>query len=142
MSGIERRRYPRLEINAEIEYIVLDQADAEVFTTGSKNLSSGGVCIIAFEKLEPGTLLSIKFSVPELHNKIVIARGKVAWVKAIRMGGRDTDIVYEVGVEFIDIKEGDREQIKKFVMLKTRLFIVRFIQRLKTRFFAFFKKSS
>ena len=66
MGNEERRRFPRLPLDTEIVYRVLDQTEAELYTTGCKNISSGGLCIIVIEKLEREAVLNLKFSLPTI----------------------------------------------------------------------------
>jgi len=130
MFGKERRKFPRLPLNAEIEYVVSGQEEAELFTTESKNISSGGVCIVAFEKLQPGVIVNLKFCLPEL-NKFIIAKGKVAWIKELSIRDKKTDKVYEAGIEFVSIKDADREKIAEYVLSRTRSFIRKLMGKFK-----------
>jgi len=144
MSTEEKRRFPRLPINTEVEYTIPDQEEAELFTTGSKNISSGGVCIVAFEKLEPGVILDLKFSIPAL-NKFIIAKGRVAWIKELHIVETKIGKIYEAGIEFVNIKDADREKIQEFITLRTEAFIRKFMRKIKAglfKFFPFFKKTS
>jgi c-di-GMP-binding flagellar brake protein YcgR len=117
MAGEERRRFPRLPMDTEIEYCILNQVEAEYYTTGSKNISSGGLCIIVIERLECGAVLNLKFSLPDLK-KIINARGRVAWVKELRIGTKKAGDFYEAGIEFMQINKSDRNKIKDYVVSK------------------------
>ena len=117
MTGEERRRFPRLTMDTEIEYSILDRAGKEHYTTGSKNISSGGLCIIVIERLEYGAVLNLKFSLPDLK-KIINAKGKVAWVKELRIGTKRAGDFYEAGIEFMEINKSDRDKIKDYVVSK------------------------
>jgi c-di-GMP-binding flagellar brake protein YcgR len=119
MSGQEKRRFPRLSLNTEVNYTVLSHEEAELFTTGSRNISSGGICIIAFEKLNTGDILDLKFSLPGLK-KFVVGKGRVVWINDCNVEGSKTDNVYEVGIEFVNIKEQDKNKIQEFVISKTK----------------------
>jgi c-di-GMP-binding flagellar brake protein YcgR len=114
MGGEEKRRFPRLPLDIEVEYSPLYQEEPELFTTGSKNISYGGVCIIVFEKPKEGSLLELKFSFPGL-NKFIICKGKVSWVKELDFGGLEGRRIYEVGVEFMEMSDSDREKIREYI---------------------------
>ena len=117
MAGEERRRFPRLNLDTEIIYRVLDQVEAELYTTGSKNISSGGLCIIVIERLERGAVLSLRFSLPDL-NKIITAKGRVMWIKELCIGNKKAGDFYEAGIEFMEIAQVDRKRIKEYVLFK------------------------
>ena len=143
MGEEAKRRYPRLPLNTEIVYRVLDQAEAELYTTGSKDISSGGLCIIVIEKLEPGAVLNLRFSLPEL-NKIVNAKGKVIWVKELRIGKKKAGDFYEAGIEFMEIDQEERERIKDYVSSKMGSIRAMSAGSKKRKFsiFSFFKKTT
>jgi c-di-GMP-binding flagellar brake protein YcgR len=122
MSGRERRRFPRLALNAEVEYAVSKQEEAELFTTESRNISSVGVCIIVFERLEQGAILDLKFPLPQL-NKFIITKGRVAWIRELTIRKKKVGMVYEAGIEFINIKDTDREKLEKYILGRTKTFI-------------------
>ena len=122
MSGRERRRFPRLALNAEVEYAVSEQEEAELFTTESRNISAVGVCIIVFERLEQGAILDLKFPLPQL-NKFIITKGRVAWIRELTIRNKKVGMVYEAGIEFINIKDTDRGELEKYILGRTKTFI-------------------
>jgi c-di-GMP-binding flagellar brake protein YcgR len=130
MSGRERRRLPRLPLNAEVEYSVPDQEETELFTTESRNISSVGVCIIVFERLEQGTILDLKFPLPQL-NKFIITKGRVAWIREFSIRNKKVNMVYEAGIEFINIKDTDRQELEKYILGRTKNFIAGLRERFR-----------
>lgn len=114
----DKRKFPRLSVNVEVNYVVAGEEAPEYFTTASKNLSTGGVCIVVFEKMDTGTLLDLRFSVPEL-NKFIIAKGRVVWIRELSIQGKTTDAGFEAGIEFVTISEEDRRKIEEFVIAKS-----------------------
>ena len=117
MGGEDKRVFPRLNLDVEVNYRPLQQEEAELFTTASKNISYGGICFIAFEKPKEGSILELTFSFPEL-SKFIIARGKVSWVKELDFSGIRERRIYEVGVEFMQMSDSDREKIKEYINKK------------------------
>lgn len=111
----ERRRFPRLSLNVEVEYKILEQIEPEFVITETKNLSAGGIRIILLEKVNIGTLLELKFLIPDL-NKILSAIGKVVWIEEFIVGDIKTGKAYDAGIEFINISKEDREKIKQYVI--------------------------
>lgn len=118
MADEERRRFPRLPLDAEVDYLVLPQAGEkalpEVFTTGSKNIGLGGVCIVTFEKLKAGDHLELKISIPGTE-RFMVAQGRVAWFDNLRLPGAQTDQAYEAGIEFMNISPADKEAIQAYI---------------------------
>jgi len=106
----ERRRFPRLPLNTKVEYKALDQTEARFFSTVTKDISSGGICIRLLEKFAPGAVLEINFSIPGLK-KFIIAKGRIVWVREFKAGSSK---VYESGIEFVNIKDDDRKIIAEF----------------------------
>ena len=121
MTHEERRRFPRLSLDVGVDFVVLPQpgtgARQELFTTGSKNLSLGGICILVFEKLKVGDALELKFSIPGL-DRFIVAKGRVVWSGKLRVRGVETDKAYEAGIEFVEINQPDKERIQAYVSSK------------------------
>ena len=115
----ERRKSPRASCGAEVEYVIMDHARSTTFTTGSKNVGSGGICIIVFEQLEVGDVLGLKFSIPGLSTSI-LAKGVVIWTNEFSVGDQKTDSAYNVGIKFLNLNNVDRDKIQKYVEAKTK----------------------
>jgi c-di-GMP-binding flagellar brake protein YcgR len=119
MGGEDKRKFPRLNLDVEVNYSLLQQEEGELFTTASKNISYGGICFIAFEKPKIDSLLELRFSFPTTgFKKFIIAKGKVSWVKELDFSGLRERRIYEVGVEFIEMNGPDREKIKEYINKK------------------------
>ncbi|MFH2137477.1 MAG: PilZ domain-containing protein [Candidatus Omnitrophota bacterium] len=110
--GLERRQYPR--VNAFISYSLVSEEDAGK-TGGTKNISAGGIAFFAKEKIEINTVLSLAISLPDRTD--FQAKAKLVWVEEVSVSW-DPNIFYELGVEFLDIEESDREKIAKYVFLR------------------------
>ena len=116
MPEQDKRRFPRLSVNVEVEYVVSDSANPERYTTSSKNVSEGGICVIAVEKVAIDTIIDLRFLIPEL-GKFINAKGKIAWVREIVFQEHHACQMYEVGIEFMDIAPEDRSKIKNIACL-------------------------
>ncbi|MFH0877006.1 MAG: PilZ domain-containing protein [Candidatus Omnitrophota bacterium] len=108
----ERRKFVRLGVNVKVNWQkpappppILDQENL------TKNISEGGICLTANEKLNTGELLLLDIELP--NRRFIRAKGRVAWVHEfdIRAKGKR----YDVGIEFLEIQPQDREEIKKFM---------------------------
>ncbi|MCM8756761.1 MAG: PilZ domain-containing protein [Candidatus Omnitrophica bacterium] len=79
----------------------------------TKNISGGGVCITVNEKIEKGTILFLKINLPEKDNSIE-AKGKVMWCAEF-ISSALKEPRYDLGIEFVDIKEVDRQKVFQYV---------------------------
>ena len=109
----ERRKFVRLSINVEIDYSLLDEQPPDPKTTTSRNISAGGICMMVDEKLELNSVITLYIKLPEDHPEIN-AKGKVVWVKPFQMAS-DKKPRFDAGIEFIEISDDDKSQIKKYV---------------------------
>lgn len=115
--GIEQRKHPRVAINAELQYVKFDRVERSLYITAAKNVSEGGLCLITFERLEPGSEIELKFTLPEI-NQSVVANAQVRWVKEIIVQQEAPLVVFQQGVQFLDISPQDRKTISEYVSSK------------------------
>jgi c-di-GMP-binding flagellar brake protein YcgR len=108
----ERRRFVRLNSAVDIQYNLLEKEPAERLKTKSRNISAGGICIIASEKLEIDDILVISITVPG-ETLPVVTKGRVAWIKPFEIGKEGQH--FDVGIEFIEISPEDRKKIEQYV---------------------------
>ncbi len=107
----EKRKFVRLKRNVNIKWAKAKESvsPAEDITM---DVSEGGVCFIAYEKLPIGEELNLEI---ELSNaKAITSKAKVSWVREFEIIGAKREKGYEVGVQFIDISPQDQEKIDKF----------------------------
>lgn len=107
----ERRKYPRLNLNIEVEYSVLRGADA--IQVQSKNISAGGICLILYEDIQPDSVLELKFYLPRDTNPIK-AIGRIVWRSEIVVAD-DKRTRFDAGIEFLEISDIDRTKIAQHV---------------------------
>ena len=108
----EKRRFLRLNSTVEIQYTILGKELQEDVKTKTKNISAGGLCIIAHESLEKDYILGISIYLPGEALPIT-AKGRVVWIKPFQIGKEEQH--YDVGVEFTEIDTEDRKKIDQFV---------------------------
>lgn len=101
-----RRRYFRLEKHLPVK--VFDTQKRQ-FAFIAKDISGGGLKLTGAGGFPPGTYLSINFQL-DTSLKPVTAMARVIWVK------KGDDIgSYDLGLEYVDIKEPDRDLIVKHI---------------------------
>ena len=109
----EKRQYARLDTTVKIIYGVMAKVH-KPFSSLSKNVSSGGICIPLERRLKVGEVLELEVDVPGKQVPI-FALGRIAWVKKNMPQGKDARYYpYQGGVEFIAIEQEERESILKF----------------------------
>jgi len=109
---IDRRKYPR--INANVNYCI--KGDENFFIPRSlKNISSGGIAFFAREKVSVGAILDLVISLP--NSSDVQTMVKVVWCELVQIDA-DITICSELGVEFINLDQNDRNKVSKYVFLR------------------------
>ncbi|MCM8756760.1 MAG: PilZ domain-containing protein [Candidatus Omnitrophica bacterium] len=108
----ERRKYPRLNTSVEIEYWV--SKEDTFMKTVTKNIGAGGVCIVSEEKIGKDTILFFKIDLSD-GKKFIQAKGKVVWSSEFYSSSLEK-IVYNLGIEFIEISDEDRQRIYDYVI--------------------------
>ncbi|MFH1767603.1 MAG: PilZ domain-containing protein [Candidatus Omnitrophota bacterium] len=112
-NGAERRKYPR--INFIIVAYTDSKNDSLANMSATKNISAGGLCIFVDKEVAKDTVLSLKITLPN-GNPPIDAKGKVVWNRPCTMAYLSKAAnQFEVGIEFLDMKESDREAVAKYV---------------------------
>jgi len=91
-GGMERRQFPRIEIETKISYSVVIPA-YEHGTT--KDISQGGVCLECKRKMAIGTILRLEFDLPGDPPEHIEALGRVMWQRI------KADDVFATGIKFL-----------------------------------------
>jgi len=78
-----------------------------------RNISRGGICLNMHKKLKIGDKLLLEIKLPT--KKIIKAKGKVVWIKDMGILDLEREEEYEVGVEFSEMCNEDRQEINKFL---------------------------
>jgi c-di-GMP-binding flagellar brake protein YcgR len=108
-----RRKFVRLNMLADVFYKKRSLLRMKKLST-SKNISKGGICLIAYEDLRKGDLLDLKIYLSD-DKKAITGIGKVAWTKEFVIGDVFKGKRYDVGVEFIKINDTDLSKIDRYV---------------------------
>ncbi|MCM8823248.1 MAG: PilZ domain-containing protein [Candidatus Omnitrophica bacterium] len=111
-NGIERRRYPRFNVIASVICSLVDRED-RLETTTADNISLGGICAIVSEEIVKANRLFLSILFPNGGGHIY-TEARVVWAKEIPVYF-DTKLNYEVGLEFVDISEEDRQKISRYI---------------------------
>lgn len=120
IGKVQRREYYRTECSLDIKYslVKIDSEGREkpenYKNTITRNLSGGGVCILAKEKIHVRSMVKCMLS---LKGKKISFRGKVVRVSPYEKQGIYN---YEYGITFTEIKDSNREDIIRFIFREQR----------------------
>ena len=109
----ERRRFVRLETQADVAYIVLP--DGTTKRTRAKDVSAGGLRLATDRRLAAGTQLQIAMALPG-SERPVNAIAEVVWSQQYEVVGKgDRQQSVEIGARFAEIAPQDQETITRFI---------------------------
>ena len=129
---IDRRRYVRLERqhmlrHEKYEFRLVEEQDA--FEEGMlKNYSQNGALFEAVTKYHVGDVVKLAITIPgweryknEFYREDKISRADPVVVLAcvVRVETLVTDRIYDIGVQFVSIDEGDRWSLMKQINAQT-----------------------
>jgi hypothetical protein len=111
----EKRKFPRFTVDVEVYWKKISSADEKTaqHISHAKDASLGGICLVLHPGIVAGDTLQLDIRLP--GKKSILLKGKVTWVNPhAHVGGR-TSVVYEGGVEFLDMNDEIRKEIEHFI---------------------------
>ena len=110
-SGVERRRYPRVNAAFLVSYKnMYSESDFNISQT--VNISQGGFLLTTSELFPKGTTLKMLTFFPFFSQRINLA-GKVVRQKEVAK-----ELIYETGVEFTNLEQVVFEKLGEFTKRK------------------------
>lgn len=106
----EKRKFLRVRADFGVQYKIKD-SDSPPIKAVSVNIGERGIMMKIPKKLDIGTILKLKITLPLPHVTI----STLARVVYVLDNYWDEYPPYRCGVEFLELKEKDREAIRKFV---------------------------
>jgi c-di-GMP-binding flagellar brake protein YcgR len=106
----ERRRFPRAYFPCKV---IIRAPYLHNFTTHTENISCTGMRFISEENISLGSIISIRLAVDK--EKVIGCKGRVIWSLSVKNPLTDKKVVFDLGVEFFDIKDSDRAFIRELV---------------------------
>jgi len=113
----ERRKYIRLEIDAEIDVSVEDNAQEEScdrFPATVRNLCAEGICFTSNNQLNVGDVLKLKVLLAQSPEPFYL-KGEVRWSNSVL---RDGKTVFDTGLRILDISSNDEQKFVGYVCSK------------------------
>lgn len=106
---MEKRAYLRVNSDFHVWYqTVYESSDFSFGKELSHDLSIGGIQLEMEDIDTPGTVLILKFDLPEYNKKIEV-KGKVMWAKRLNSDK------FLVGIQFVDLSSVNKDFINKYV---------------------------
>jgi len=96
----ERRMFQRIEDIVSVRYATREGKPKDV--TSVKDLGGGGIRLSLAEKLEPGTVVDLKITIPD-DPKPFTALGEVVWQEEVNISGESIGRYYDTGIKFTEI---------------------------------------
>ena len=91
-GGIDRRQFPRIEVDTSVIFSVILPSHEEGKT---RDISQGGLCLETRRALPQGTILRLEFDLPGNPPEHISAVGKVMWQRM------NVDGSFLTGVKFL-----------------------------------------
>jgi len=104
-QGIDRRRFPRAEYPCRVAVLRSDLRQA--FSTQTENIGTGGICVILPKALPNFCSVELLLYLKDGESPIE-CNGRIVWVVQ-----RESN--FDIGIEFIDIREIDRLRVERIV---------------------------
>jgi c-di-GMP-binding flagellar brake protein YcgR len=107
---IERRKYIRLKAPVSVTYTV--PSTGTVHSSVTKDMSADGLRLETKARdIDKGSVLELKLELYGANNP-VHAKGKVVWIKQLSL---EDNAPYDIGIEFIEIEEDNKNTFLKFL---------------------------
>lgn len=105
----ERRRYPRIELNLDAKYKVLDYEQVFHFTK-TQNISAEGVCFMSSDILKPGIFVQLDVDLKDDDPPVSMV-AEIRWAEDIKS---DDGKKYINGVKIMSMPAKDEARFLKY----------------------------
>jgi len=107
-DGFDKRKFPRLNFNCEIQIQTLDKKES--INAVTENLGAGGLCVMADKAIDRFSKCGVRIDFGE-GSDAVEYMGKVVWIIPTKDAkGRKNR--YDIGIEFIDMSETSLQALR------------------------------
>jgi c-di-GMP-binding flagellar brake protein YcgR len=112
----EKRRHPRVDFFAKVKWKLINDPSVSSLEKAdvSRDISGGGMRMMSSQQFIAGDLLDCEIELPA--KTIIHAKGKVVWVKKMESDAPQNKVSYNIGVEFFEISDDDKDDLMKLVM--------------------------
>lgn len=107
-DGFDKRKFPRLNYNCEIEIETLDKKESVKAVT--ENVGAGGLCVMADKSITRFSKCGVRIDFGE-GAEAVECLGKVVWIIPTK-DAKGKKNRYDIGIEFIDMSEESLQSLR------------------------------
>lgn len=111
-DGIDKRKFPRVKYRCRVR--IIERNKEQVFDTFTENIGAGGICVVLGKEYDLFRTARMEIYLSEKESPVK-CEGAIVWVIRRGKAGKTGICDYDVGIEFTDINNEDREKIKKLV---------------------------
>ena len=106
----EQRKFPRYDVEFEVEYAYSDSTCSLFDRSATKNISRGGVSFLVHNIVRPGSLINVEMKIPG-QKKILAALCKLVWKKDC------DDIGHKKlgGLKILQMRTTDRHKLNDYI---------------------------
>jgi len=112
-QGLNKRQFPRINYPCLV-VIRNDNDDNDTVLTHTDNVGVGGVCVALKKAVKMFSVIEIELDLLDLGDHIR-CKGKVVWNVESEKSEKTTPRLFDVGIEFVDIKKEDQERLRKVI---------------------------
>ncbi len=117
-EGLNRRRFPRVNYPCMVTVWQADD-NSKVFLTHTENLGVGGICVVFNWRVELFTPVTLEIDLMDMDDH-VRCKGKVVWSVQHKEPDSRKPVSFDVGVEFVDLRDEDRTRIETIIKKLTK----------------------
>lgn len=112
-DGLDRRKFPRVKYPCLV--ILKDAEDnKEILLNHTENIGIGGICVILKKNVKMFSTVEIELDLLDMGENIK-CQGKVVWNVQRRDDAKKKPLFYDVGIEFKDITDKERERVEQVI---------------------------
>ena len=115
-QGLNKRQFPRVKYPCLIVIRNGNDDDDKNNTvlTHTDNVGVGGVCVALKRAVKMFSVIEIELDLLDLGDHIR-CKGKVVWNVESEESGKTVSRLYDLGIEFVDIKDEDQQRLRKVI---------------------------
>ena len=108
-----RRRFPRINYPCLV-VLVSQEQNKETILSHTENIGTGGACVILKRSIKPFCPVEIELDLLDFGNHVKCS-GRVVWCVKRPNPSSKKEAMYDVGIEFVDIKDKEKKRLKELL---------------------------
>ena len=113
-DGANRRKFPRVKYAYLVVIYNPVEKENNVILTHTENLGIGGVCVILQQDIKIFSQVELELDLLDL-NEHIKCKGKIVWNVHRKASSNKGSLCYDIGIEFLDLKEGQEGRLEEVV---------------------------